>query len=260
MPVSGNHPELGPLLWIFGLSLMVVGPVRSLCAESADPLAQQFLTERPRWQEYEKFLERLQGKASCTWTRDESLYQRHWSLFRQNDECKLVERQFFDDTILASSKGYVWAYNRRYGFSLHRKNPESPWVVEQLLNDMSAARGEVNGALAELEALIGLRFFRLEDLVREPTFRVIHAKGVTHGGTQMVEIEFENLHALRPEKGKELCPIQAGSLMLDPNHAWCLSAADIRYLYNPGEGKGHLEATYAISSLGSRFRCMWLML
>jgi len=74
----------------------------------------------------------------------------------------------------------------------------------------------------------------LPDLVRQPTFRVVQASTVQGDGTELIQIDFDNLHPLN-STGTRFCPTQGGSLLLDPNRLWTLRSCTLRNKYSDGD-------------------------
>lgn len=225
-------------------------------AQHADQWQERFIKEAPRgWKEYSAFAERLQGQLSVTWTKNGSPYMRFSVSVKQNPTCKLYEWQSFlsQGKPNGASKGLVRGYNPRYVFALARKSPKSAWV----LTDINVGADRNTSELAEyalnatgwVSSLVQFRGRSLATLMQQPAFRLLKAEPVMQDGVEMVRVEFDNPHPWQ-EEGKPFYPIQGGTLILDPNHYWCLRQADVRCLYSGATSTEHQEAEYGDSKNG----------
>jgi hypothetical protein len=133
----------------------------------------------------------------------------------------------------------VYTYNPDYIFSLHQNTAESPWVI----TDIRRKRPESKFQLPEnyklqigsgiQTALTTVGGWDLADIVRQPNFRVQHATPVNRDGLQLVQIDFECPHTLAQ---KPFLPIQAGTILLDPQQSWCVREYEVQTKHSNASG------------------------
>jgi hypothetical protein len=140
----------------------------------------------------------------------------------------------------------LYAYNPTYGFSLTRKSNEHPWVVQSIDR---RHEGETNPEVEKMVEVSGhlhsLTYACMEDLqnlLKQPTFRVLTATSINKEGAELIQIDFENPHPLS-EPDKPFSPTQSGTLVLDPNRYWCVLSYNLKGKYANAEAtlKGETE-------------------
>jgi hypothetical protein len=68
---------------------------------------------------------------------------------------------------------------------------------------------------------VSLPFTTLADLVQRSTFRIVRSQE-REGG--LLEVEFDNPH---PIPKNSLDPVLGGTVVLDPDHSWCVRSSDV---------------------------------
>ena len=234
-------------LWFLIAPVFVLGP--SVRAQDANTLKRQFLDDAPRrWLEYREFVARLQGKMAFKWQRDGKTESVWTAVVKQNSTCKLVSKQ----TSLTfgksreSAAGQVWAFNPNYNFTLRRGGADDSWALEDLQiikgsKISSSAVDNANRVTGGLAILTRIVHTELQDLVQQPSFRVLSVKKLIHLEAESVVVEFDNPHPLNTEG--QFIPIQGGTFILDPSRSWCVRAYAVRTKYGDGDGKTSAETT-----------------
>jgi hypothetical protein len=235
---------------------LVVG-IGSLKGQTSEELQQRFLNEAPhRWEEYRAKIEQFDGTVTVVMNVGSKPDFHVRFEYKHNSNCRLCLEQ---SLLKESPAGSLFAYNTRYGFSLARKTADQPWVVTGYnLRQDDSVTPEVRETLSRLillRKLVRASTTDLADLVREPTFRILRALPVSHDGEDLVQIEFDNSHelALSSDKksGKKFDPIQAGSLLLDPNRYWCVRACELRNKYINADAK--IKVDVELRDLSAKF-------
>jgi len=191
-------------------------------------LARQFLEEGPRsWHDYAERVKHLQGTISFVVT--QNLYDirgQSTSEFKTNRNAKLVWkiRKEAQKGQQDDDEEEVYAINARYAFSLHRRFGARNWIVSNLI-DLTHAYPppdlEEQFKRFHTDAVSNVLWILqdpLSDLVRRPSFRVVHCRKLPAGDEILAEVRFECPHKL---DDKHLY-VQAGTMMLDPKHLWIL--------------------------------------
>jgi len=235
--------------------VLLLADADSCQAEDAPSLAQRFLGESASsWEEYERFADSLQGTMRVQLFRDGKLVADVASTIKQKPGFKCAEIEWsFDDLSRnrdRTGRGFVQAFNPRYAFELQRKSATQPWLItaaamanEQEEYKVFADQAAV--ATMGCRALVTLDLAHsLHELVRRPSFRVLHVKPVVHNECQAVQVVFDNSHPFPPTKGERFCPFQKGVLTLDPSRFWCVRAYDVDCLYDGGASALHGEMNY----------------
>jgi len=201
-----------------------VGPL--LAAETDDLRARFSIEGPPAWEEYRNYVEQLQGTVNDSGSRgDKSSSVRFEYKSKQN--CKI----FINQEEFPGSIGQVHGFNTKYRFTLTRKSAEGGWVLQSLQQgNMGYTPKEWAEWLTPLRAHIFLwSGIELPLLIKQPTFRVVHAYVVREGDANLVAIDFDNTHAIDSAPD---CLIQSGSLLLDPDRFWTLRRCLLHHKYS----------------------------
>lgn len=196
-------------------------------------LQERLMREAPSaWKEYKQYSRRLQGKYHHKRVQDRKLLQDCDIAIKQNEECQLCVVQ---STLSKNPAGEVACYNPRYGFFLSRESSGKPWAVT-LVADVSVKDKRVPTRIsatldAHVQALVRVvAHTDLLELLEYPTFQTLRVSPIVKDAQNLVKLEFNNRHSVKQEP---FCPLQSGSLVLDPSHSWCLRYADLESTYYP---------------------------
>jgi hypothetical protein len=215
-------------------------------------LKSTFMEQAPAaWNRYRSFAESLVGDVRITRgyksAKETKNYDPGLLYFSQNGECALFR------THVESANGTTdeaLVRNPAYFFSVSRKG-EHPWVVStvQTVDRPSPAFDErMNEGKVVLAALVCAEGKYLEDLVKQDRFKVVRAARIVENGRALVEIAFTNSHPLQ-EKGKPFCPIQKGTMILDPGRSWILRRGLFQCTF--GNSTGEFKTERDVSDTGT---------
>jgi hypothetical protein len=191
---------------------------------------QRFLSEAPAcWQDYRVFAQGLQGSQTIRAESNGKAGLENRLEFKVNKVCRLLQDQALNNLNKNRGEKTVFAVNPDYSFTLQRRDPQSGWLITSLKMqaDGRDARvdSDISAALDNNCILIApYNNWFLIDLLRQPSFRVIRAAPVDANRGQWVQIDFDNTHPLIAG-AKGFFPIQAGTLVLDPNRYWTVRSA-----------------------------------
>ncbi|MBI3463767.1 MAG: hypothetical protein HY000_12025 [Planctomycetes bacterium] len=213
------------------------------------------MSEAPqRWQEYRHFSNRLQGDATWKLTVNGALRLHTSYQVKQNDSGKLVVTQnsAYEDSKSLETQGEVLAFNSLYSFSLQRHSETSPWFITGVVKRGENARDRAPGYSEAIRwisgASLGLTNAKaLDQLLKQPAFKVVAISEIIDGAAAAVRVEFDNGHHW--DEG-EFFPIQKGVLILDPQHFWCLRSAKLECIYSTGALVSRVNATYDVRGKG----------
>lgn len=221
--------------------------------EAPEELKRQLLAEAPRqWTEYRNWCERLQGTViSRGRVVGEKEYAHDRLEYRSNTDCRLcIIQPLLND----SAPGHVYGYNRRYAFSLVRGRADRPWAVRAVIDRREGVDKpivkDVQELLQALRILVCAHTVDLPDLVRQPHFQVRNVSPAETLGAALVRVDFDNSHPVE-QSSIDTCPIQDGSLVLDPAHFWCLRSTELHVQY-PGQD-GRMKVTFEVLDPASRY-------
>ena len=220
-------------------------------ANDSDVLKRRFLEEAPPiWEDYKAFADRLQGTVTSLSVLDNNEHNSASHLeIMQNNHCSFFSLQ------TKARRGPTYQLrvsNPKYTFLLERKADDVPWTINRLdiFENEGTSQSLKNETISYIytytHPLIRLRDAELPDLVRSPTFRITKMTNVDRGGGQMIEIEFDNQHPF--EKSSNYCPVQGGTIDVDPDRCWTINAAKIRTLQANGESRVDIECKSVLSS------------
>ena len=199
------------------------------------------------WQEYQKKMESFQGTATVLRQYDNKLVLHSRVSFKRNPSCRL----FLSQSLLTAEqaedarmrRGDLWSFNPKYAFRLERTEENTGWLVKTIAlqqegdaNPLAVQASQAVGDDRFCCSLIKVYGEDLLDFVRRPGFVVLKAAPVTWKGVPLVEIQFDNPHPLK-EPGKRFCPVQSGTLVLDPNRYWCLRSSKLQCKYDGAEAQ-----------------------
>ncbi|MBI1915383.1 MAG: hypothetical protein HYS12_11700 [Planctomycetes bacterium] len=238
---------LSPRLPVVALvAALILGPAGAVCGQESSSLKERFLTEAPKaWEDYWAFAERLSGTHTWQSTHTEPngkvFLTTTWKYqVKQKDDHRLFAVEVVEGS--GSLPTRVEAANPRYAFQLTRPEGKTDWILSKLdLKVLDGSTVSLGGlSLRELirEQISGhfvAERHTLAYLIRRPTFKVLRASAVTRDGRELVRIDFDNAHpwvtpserSKFPKKYPPFDPVQSGSLLLDPDHSWCLAESEI---------------------------------
>lgn len=216
-------------------------------------LKDAFLAEAPRqWTEYANFASQLHGTMEYVRKQDNVEARRVRFEYKNNERCRLYVAQ---PSIGTNLEGDAFGRNQVYAFHLQRKDSGQPWVIVNVEKHEAGKKSETYRELADsVTALCSCLHLHatasLPDLVKQPTFRVLKAGSVQAQGEELIQIDFDNSHALQ-ENGRDFYPIQAGTLLLDAKRHWCLRACTLRVKFVNAEG--YVKKTVEYQALANPF-------
>jgi hypothetical protein len=232
------------------LAVFVVVP----SAWSFDDLTQRFEREAPRaWARYRSFADRLQGSYTMEFSRDRQLVNRMVTEVKQNEHSRLViyQHEVNADAPRIAQSGIAAVHNSLYSFSLRRSGATSPWVIADINH---RREGELPNPIQDAEnrnimaAMLTLTYAKsLEELLAQPTFRLVGVAETVHDGTRAVSFKFVNVHELNE---RPFFPVQGGTIVLDPTQSWCVRSAELDCLYANGRARERVDHRYRASADG----------
>jgi hypothetical protein len=217
-----------------------------------DALIQRFVAEAPiAWEKYDAFVCNLEGQI----TRNSFGEYLAKMTFKQDGPRKLfvIEQLKAPEPIAAGRGRQARVSNDNYVFTLAGNAGERNWAITALEsrgNSEVCRRHfvELDNVFRNLRCLIQLEGVGLPELVKRSSFRVLSAQPLTDEARQCISIRFENQHS--PEE-RPFCPIQRGTVVLEPAHAWCVRQAEIETLHAENVRKIiKLENEYVASPSG----------
>jgi hypothetical protein len=238
MPIAPRwRPKLlrvGRVALTIGVSLMAAPEL-----SGSDQLQQKFEAESiGSWKAYRTWANNLQGTVMVILTKGSTTLNHDRFEYHHNANCSLVLQQSLlkPQAKERAGIGQIRAFNALYALTLERKSTDRPWVLTGLERRQEGNTGQIvkdtkKGASA-LATLLITWPDDLEELVQQPTFRVLSVSYVQYSGVEMARVDFENAHAIMPERGKPFVPVQSGTLLLDPNRSWCLRSAEFKCKYS----------------------------
>lgn len=244
----------------------LVGVVVYVCVSSPTPSSAQdskswtdrFFNEAPeKWGEYRSFATRLQGSVVTTSRVTDptpdltpgQLHRQYRHEYKQNDRCA----SFFRPLPGKGGGEGVSVSNPRYAFLLKRPGSGQDWLLANLdikerdgrsFGDGRSVRELVNGSIMSHFQVYG---YPLPDLIREARFKVTRASRITRDGRELVRVDFDYPH---PIDLKNFTPVQGGSLLLDPDHCWCLRESEIKGKWTNGTGTARVKFEFKDGSNG----------
>jgi hypothetical protein len=177
--------------------------------------------------------------ASYKKTKAENEYE-----LKTNGQSKLISisRERTSEGKKDYSTCWLFAINPKYAFGLTRITPLSRWTVVELSGNNPQGESEFRKAFEEIDKAFNvlvrlLDNFLISEMVASPDFRLLRARWIQRGGEKLVEVAFQYPHKVA-DKGN---PIQAGTLVLDPNRFWILRSYEVEQKYPGGRGTGNFQ-------------------
>jgi hypothetical protein len=221
--------------------LHCAAPGASFGEQPTGDLTQRFLDEAPRrWQDYYSWAERLDGAYTVSVIRGEKQLLHAKLEIKHNSRCRMMIDQ---DLPPDSSQGRILAYNPAYSFRLQRKTAVNPWAVADVAK---RSEGVASATVREVDSIrlvsIPMLLFteELPDFVHRPTFHVLRTTPVSLDGTELVRVEFDNAHPIK-EPERKFCPVQSGSMLLDPNRFWYVRSCEVRCKFADSDCTARVE-------------------
>jgi hypothetical protein len=211
------------LLAILGAVLLLFPPSAVCLDQDQASLVERFLREAPpKWEQYLDFAKKLQGTTLGQEERGEGGEWKPTSreVVKRNERCSLKEWH-----LLSSGKRWVWGSNPQYSFQLRHQN--NGWVLENydLDKELRVGAGTVSQDVRDVPLSPFNSLGRpLSALLQEPNFKVTRAEKQVIDGHEFVRIHFESPCPLTQQAYHD---IQAGVLLLDPEHCWCIKELEI---------------------------------
>jgi hypothetical protein len=223
--------------WLTGVLIVVLYSSSGFGQQTSEELTRRFLDEAPRgWQEYQSWAEGLDGTVTVSRKLgDKQLLHAHLE-YKHNSRCKMrIHRNLLPH---AKWEGKLLAYNPAYTFTLQRETATNPWAVTEVKKlDEEVASAVVQELDSPVLLRSAIRIYKgqlVGDIIGLPAFRVLRATAVNRDGMELVQVEFDNVHPMK-EPGKKFCPIQSGTMLLDPNRFWYLRSCELRCKFGDGE-------------------------
>lgn len=216
------------LAWIeLIIAAGVLAPVSSECA--VQDLASQFHAEAPvKWKAYRAFGNRLQGRRSQQSILDGTVVKQWQQEVKHNNGLCVLD---VSETWLSARNqrytGEVNVHNETYSFVLRRDSANAPWALvefrwrEQGTAPANAAEAGM-GSNERVPLLLSVAGLDVASLVKEPACSLKRFEYVDRDGEKLARVSFA-----RVPPTEETFPIQAGTLILDPNRSWVLRGYEI---------------------------------
>mgnify|MGYP001116249113 CR=1 FL=1 len=240
-------PGFAAVLVLF--HLVMASDKSSATQTKDDSTMDRLLKEAPeKWAEYENIAQQFQGTETVEVEEQGNEEQKYGCVneFKHNNDCKLIRS--YD--LAEKQPEFVLAFNPLYGFELTRKNKSSPYVLRRLKmhgdKDESMTLFFEDSALVK-SALVTACYCSLRDLFRQPNFKLRDVRLVKRDDEELVEVSFLNTHDI---KTRPSCPIQGGTLVLDPNRYWCVRSGEVVCRYLPGSMRIKFEISLRDSPAG----------
>lgn len=240
------------LLFLFGTFWMALAKNDALQAQDTEILKQHFLKEAPAgWEAYRVFVDRLQGTIETRYTKDEQLRAHARCEIKQNADSRLWMTQRLPDS--PPPKGEVMAVNPNYAFMINRSNDKNSWVLinvsrKKTKNNRVPEDAKIRAEMTPLYAFVRLQGIEIQEVVRQPTFQILHVESVQRGNLGLLQVDFDNSHPVSKEK--QYCPVQKGHFIFAPDHHWCLTAYDVQLEYPDVDIRMHANTEFDESPSG----------
>jgi len=227
---------------VLSLGVLVGSEFLGTSTRAEESLIEAFLREAPpKWLDYEKKAKDLQGLATVRVQRGDTSATSFSSVeLRHNNDCSLL----FGRTGIGESPDAVFAFNTKYSFALKGSEAAKSWKITKLEMDKERLEPVVATELQAARDVIAIMVMphhrKLTELIARRSFRVTNATYIDHPPDQLVEIEFTNDH---PPHEKPFCPIQGGTLRLDPQSYWVARSGDLRLRYPSFDMRVHFVST-----------------
>ncbi len=212
----------------------------------AEELLSRFQQEAPRqWQAHREHADRLVGSIDGLYKQNGKVFSAFHSEFKQNARCRLIRSEIRPPL---APKGELFAFNSRYGFHLVKNSPEKPWVITECETRKSEADDpwvkKTDFFLSSAHYPLTIDQVDLADLVKRPTFRVEKIALLDGTPNQIVRVDFDNANPLDPASNPHFCKVQGGTIFLDPEHYWCITAFAVTIKAQNVEGTANGEHTW----------------
>jgi hypothetical protein len=238
---------------IFLLAVFLVEPARPSYGQEAS-LKERFLAEAPRKiDEYEAYCHRIQGSATLTrdirYADGKRAHTVNRFGFKQNPRCTSFLNEFDSENEKFKK---LFAVNANYSFALIWADTASSWVVSSIDapdSTLQWARPLAEVVLNRLMPQYYLDESPLGAVVRSPGFAVELAEPVGRGSRTLVRVKFRYRDQKRATD-RGACPVQGGSMLLDPEHHWCPVERTLDYKWVNGTGTGKEQFEYVEGSQG----------
>ena len=225
VPHASSHGVLCSVFLLLGFA----SP--GLKAQDEEALKKRFMDDAPRsWAAFNAHVFHLQGRLRLVIKKQgKEIAKKTWE-FKEKPGCRLAESE---DTDLESQTTdfRLYASNPNYIFSLRRKSADSPWALTDMTKKQPGVEFQLPQNEYQYEIGSGVQSVltvaarsQLADLIRQPSFHVIHAALVRQEGPELVQIEFDNRH---PVSQGPFEPVQSGTVLLDPERSWCVRGYEI---------------------------------
>jgi hypothetical protein len=136
----------------------------------------------------------------------------------------IIIKDFGIDSHESKPKEQVFGINPRYAFHLSRRSPDSPWLLEEIIEgNNTSSYGMIKRIIDDVTITInyGVYFpyagyLPLWEVISQPEFQIKGCRTVRHEERELVEVTF--LYDYR--QGNSVTKL-SGRLLLDPSLYWC---------------------------------------
>ncbi|MBI2803364.1 MAG: hypothetical protein HYX68_00090 [Planctomycetes bacterium] len=229
------------------LAMVVIGVLvaQGAVAQDDEGLTRRFLAEAPRaWKRYQEKTVRLTGQYTTIMSKNRAIFLHNRYEIKQNEHCKLLSVDLLH--IKQPGEAILFCFNPAYAYTLTKKGKNSAWAIKDVGTDKKQREfieeSRLRAVKQGVDALIRLNsHVDLPALVNHASFKVLGAKALHKDRRELIEIRFDNSH---PVKQEPFCPIQKGTILLDPALFWCLRRAQTESIYWPDSvGSDRLEVS-----------------
>jgi hypothetical protein len=244
-----------PQLWAFVLLLHATSP-----GLGNDVNPEEFLKQAPpAWQQYKTFAETLSGTVRTRRTAGDKLIAYSVMECKSSGANRLAKVQGARSETLQDVSGKpfeekVYGRNRAYSFHLRREQDGKQWVLVDLDIPRKGPKTALDAAFDNVALLkreaVCVGSYDLSDLIQLPTFRVIEITPIRANGQALVKLVFDNPHKVEVKGSQRFCPVQSGTLVLDPARDWCLRSYRVGLAGSDAESVIAAEFEYDLSAAG----------
>jgi hypothetical protein len=214
-------------MFAFAGAMILILDYSGACGQQIDETLKQRLFQEAavQWREYEQLSRECQ--AIIIWSHSGTINGGY--KIESNSEYKtngrsIVIKSFGRDSSESKPQDQVFGINPKYAFHLSRRSPDSPWLLEEIIEGNSTPNyGLIRRIIDDVTTTInyGVSFpyaarLPLWEVISQPEFQIKGCRMVRHEERELVEVTF--LYDYR--QGNSVTKL-SGRLLLDPSQYWC---------------------------------------
>jgi hypothetical protein len=230
---SMRHASQKNVNWLCGVGIAIFClHVSAAASWTTEQLIDEAVIRK--WEAYERFARKLQGKVRSTTISFESgsaKEQRGWAVYKQNQKCVLWSRSIGEENLTE----LISIANPQYAADLKRSGTNLGDVVLQRFSETGEQpKREEPPVFERVLSSVSPHFYLhhkipLSRILVDPRLKIQKMSKIFENGRELVRMDYRAVDELQPRARLRHVFVNSGWVDLDPSQCWCIVRTKLSY-------------------------------